>query len=258
MAGRLSAGREQGPGFLATPPFLMHFLPPCWLLGGGDHRIGIFTPSLPRSTPVNPGAVVPSGRSSRGPTHPFAPPSEPPCPVRSVGGGKSGFRRLDPRLEGRFVGGLTELGEAVADPLRAGADDLTVGGLSDGIGHTPKPRVASNWPRLASMNCSRDILDSPSMRPPIAGDTSRIQSTCQSGSTISVDRCQNYLPHPVQTISGRELPVSWAPCGPCSGSSPRRCSEPPSFRIRRRWEMPVGGFQGLMACTLLDRPVVMG
>ena len=51
------------------------------------------------------------------------------------GGGKSRLRGVGAELQGGLVGGLSEVGEEVADLLLAGVDDLAGGGAVDGGGH---------------------------------------------------------------------------------------------------------------------------
>src|SRR5262245_52859691 len=71
----------------------------------------------------------------------------------SVGGGKSGFRRIDSHLQGRLVGLLSAAREEVADLLLAGRDDLPrrrrvdrIGDLAEGLldlpSHPPDVLVA--------------------------------------------------------------------------------------------------------------------
>src|SRR5690348_15467637 len=51
------------------------------------------------------------------------------------GGGESRLRGVAAELQGGLVGGLSEVGEEVADLLLAGVDDVAGGGAVDGIGH---------------------------------------------------------------------------------------------------------------------------
>src|SRR5947209_8013235 len=51
------------------------------------------------------------------------------------GGGKSRLRGIRAEREGGLVSGLSEVRQEVANLLLAGMDDLTGGGLVDGLGH---------------------------------------------------------------------------------------------------------------------------
>src|SRR5262245_63834590 len=55
-------------------------------------------------------------------------------PSGARGGGESRLRGVDLHLQGGLVGVAAEVGEEVADLLLAEVDDLSLGGLVDGIG----------------------------------------------------------------------------------------------------------------------------
>src|SRR5947208_1986617 len=50
------------------------------------------------------------------------------------GGGKSRFRGVESELHSGLIGGLSEVGEQVADLFLAAVKDLAGGGLVDGVG----------------------------------------------------------------------------------------------------------------------------
>jgi len=60
------------------------------------------------------------------------------------GGGKSRLRGVGTELDGGLIGGLSEVGQEVADLLLAGIDDLTGGCLVDGGGHVVTPSLETS------------------------------------------------------------------------------------------------------------------